>query len=493
MFDLNKKVRYDNLSPSLQSMLGGYESIKDITDKIDKIDNNKNALTSETDELNRKLNSLNDDIDKWFNETTNKISKTSETSLSTNFSNEGTSSIINSGTKGQFAKVADDKKSIIASDGFKEISIAADQSNFDSLKNDNNNLVTGSAAGVNIGTTALYGTDILNNDGIQHWETIKHFDQNASNILGGYTEGTVTNGQVLTNKPSLDSIVSLYNSKYNGQTRKGDTTTLIFKKYNDGALRGIISDISIDEPWYADISINMDNYDAQVALIIGYMKDNAGKEHTLSLVRAFGDKYTGETPVHIAWALIYDMCNPTQYIIMDTANTAAINRNTSSANVGKRKVSFTMKKTKSMIECTTSNVFPPILPELNYSNTSELTFIFYMPAAKPPSWDQEMYDNINQMMASSRIGFGIRLNEATLHINNFITLSTTGNNATSAIGCIHRFDTNEVYDYKNGSWKKIATLSDTLEENSYYYDKKTNRFIYYKGKNSNGDLDYILL
>lgn len=283
MFDLNKKVRYDNLAPSLQSMLGGYESIKDITDKIDKIDNNKNALTSETDELNRKLNSLNDDIDKWFNETTNKISKTSETSLSTNFSNEGTSSIINSGTKGQFAKVADDKKSIIASDGFKEISIADNQSDFDSLKNNKNNLVT-SSVGINVGTNTLYGTDILNKDGIKHWETIKHFDQNASNILGGHTEGTVTNGQVLVNKPSPDTIASLGNTTLSFQGYAG---------YKDGTLAGIISDVSIDGPWYANITINMVN-DAQVALIIGYMKDNTGKEHTLSLVRAFGDKYTGK-------------------------------------------------------------------------------------------------------------------------------------------------------------------------------------------------------
>nr|DAP19702.1 MAG TPA: hypothetical protein [Caudoviricetes sp.] len=480
MFDLNKKVRYDNLAPSLQSMLGGYESIKDITDKIDKIDNNKNALTSETDELNRKLNSLNDDIDKWFNETTNKISKTSETSLSTNFSNEGTSSIINSGTKGQFAKVADDKKSIIASDGFKEISIADNQSDFDSLKN---NIVT-SSVGINVGTNTLYGTDILDKDGIKHWETIKHFDQNASNILGGYTEGTVTNGQVLVNKPSPDTIALLGNNM--GLSFQG------YAGYKDGTLAGIISDVSIDGPWYANITINMVN-DAQVALIIGYMKDNTGKEHTLSLVRAFGDKYTGKTPVKIAWALIYDMCNPTQHIIMDTANTAAINRNKSSANYGGyRKVSFTMKKTSSMLECTTSNVLPPILYEYNYSDTDELTFRFYMPGSKPPDWDQEMYNNINQMMTSSRIGFAVRINVATLHINNFITLNT-GNNASSAIGYIHRFDTNEVYDYKNGSWKKIATLSDTLEENSYYYDKKTNRFIYYKGKNSNGNLDYILL
>ena len=134
------------------------------------------------------------------------------------------------------------------------------------------------------------------------WETIEHFDQNAANVLGGKIEGTTTEGQVLTNKPLPVSTI-----KYSGGT------SFELTRYTGGALIGVISNKLA--PQFLEMIIAMKvKEDAQLAIILGYMKDAAGKEHTLSLVRAFGDRYTGKPPIKIAWAFVYDMCNPTQYI-----------------------------------------------------------------------------------------------------------------------------------------------------------------------------------
>lgn len=509
MFDLNKKVKYENLAPSLQEMLGGYrEGIEELLTKIENVDNNTATLQPEVDKLNTKVENLSAEVKDEFTTLETKVNAMSGGNITIGSngaavdpSNATNTTKIANGKHGQFTTIEKSSTDAYINpvEVFKDslFAMTVNQTEFDRITK--NGTASGGSSTTTTTTTNNFSATEFLKDIKTKWETIEHFDQNAANVLGGKIEGSVTEGQVLTNKPLPSSTV-----KYFG----GNSFTLT--RYTGGALIGVISDKVVPQNLQMNLDMAVFKDDGQLAIIIGYMKDATGREHTLSLVRAFGDKYTGKPPIKIAWALVYDMCNPTQYIVMDTANATAIdifNNNKGSISKYKKydggmieEISF-VKFGNTQIDFNTTAT---IKTETGWDRAyhSSLGLSFYMPTMKPPSWSQEMYDNIKQMLTSSRLGFACRINSVAVHINpkytfSFETVTKTtykdyyydGKKLTN----VYRLDTNEEYVYKNGSWTKIGPIS-SLSNDSYYYDSILDRFVYFKKKSQGSDpIEYTIL
>lgn len=506
MFDLNKKVKYENLAPSLQEMLGGYrEGIEEILTKVENVDNNTAALQPQINELNTKVENLSTEVKNEFTTLETKVNAMSGGNITIGSngaavdpSNAANTTKIASGKHGQFTTIeksgtGQQDAYISPVEVFKDslFAMTVNQTEFDRITK--NGTASGGSSTTTTTTTKNFSVSEFLKDMKTKWETIEHFDQNAANILGGKIEGTTTEGQVLANKPLPVSTVEYFG---------GNIFTLT--RYTGGALIGVISDKVAPQNLQMTISMVVKE-DAQLAIIIGYMKDSTGREHTLSLVRAFGDKYTGKPPIKIVWALVYDMCNPTQYIVMDTVNDLAIgifnNRFDPNAGGGRvEEVEFAkIGNTQINFNTTTTT---KTSTGWDRSFCSPLGFSFYMPTMKPPSWSQEMYDNIKQMLTSSRLGFACRINRVIVEIDPRYTLSfdlvtkTTpkdyyydGKQLTN----VYRLDTNEEYTYKNGSWTKVGPIS-SLSNDSYYYDSILDRFVYFKKKSQGSDpIEYTIL
>lgn len=113
MFDLNKKVKYENLAPSLQEMLGGYrEGIEELLTKIENVDNNTAALQPEVDKLNTKVENLSAEVKDEFTKLETKVNTLSggNTTIGSNGaavdpSNTTNTTKIANGKHGQFTTI----------------------------------------------------------------------------------------------------------------------------------------------------------------------------------------------------------------------------------------------------------------------------------------------------------------------------------------------------------------------------------------------------
>ena len=113
MFDLNKKVKYENLAPSLQEMLGGYrEGIEEILTKVENVDNNTAALQPQINELNTKVENLSTEVKNEFTTLETKVNTLSGGNITIGSngaavdpSNATNTTNIASGKHGQFTTI----------------------------------------------------------------------------------------------------------------------------------------------------------------------------------------------------------------------------------------------------------------------------------------------------------------------------------------------------------------------------------------------------
>lgn len=502
MFDLNKKVKYENLAPSLQEMLGGYrEGIEELLTKIENVDNNTAALQPEVDKLNTKVENLSAEVKDEFTTLETKVNAMSGGNITIGSNATNTTKIAN-GKHGQFTTIeksgtGQQDAYISPVEVFKDslFAMTVNQTEFDRITK--NGTASGGSSTTTTTTTNNFSATEFLKDIKTKWETIEHFDQNAANVLGGKIEGATTEGQVLTNKPLPVSTVN-YIGGVSG-------TAFELTRYTGGALIGVISDKVAPRALGIIVTMTVKE-DAQFAVIIGYMKDASGREHTISLVRAFGDRYTGKPPIKIAWALVYDMCNPTQYILTDLDNERAIKEYSIPPlpNSERSIRIFIMKNGyQFFVADTSTGIYGSENIEEKQRRIKKLGIGFEIPSMKPPSWSQEMYDNVKQMALNpSRLGFACRINKVYVDAYYMHDYLATPTNTTvpkdyyydgKQLTNVYRLDTNEEYTYKNGSWTKVGPIS-SLSNDSYYYDSILDRFVYFKKKSQGSDpIEYTIL
>ena len=195
------------------------------------------------------------------------------------------------------------------------------------------------------------------------------------------------------------------------------------------------------------------------AIIIGYLVDENGVQHTLSLLRTY-DK--SEHPNTGLFSLVYDFNS-----IANWSGLVIVNETSQIKTQG---ASWTKP---TLIQVTRKGNY--IKCETGESNGSTLTasFEYTLPTEKPETWTEEQFNNITKMLSEpSQMGFGMCSQPGYFQL-----LETDGIFDNSDI-----FDgiNNVVYKFNNTSnkWENSGKISDNIGNYTICFDKKTKVLAY---------------
>lgn len=195
------------------------------------------------------------------------------------------------------------------------------------------------------------------------------------------------------------------------------------------------------------------------AIIIGYLVDENGVQHTLSLLRTYDNTEHDKTGL---FSLVYDFNS-----IANWDGLVIVNETSQIKTQG-----ATWSK-PTLIQVTRKGNY--IKCETGESNGSELTasFEYTLPTEKPEAWTDEQFNNITKMLSEpSQMGFGMRSQPGYFQL-----LETDGIFDNSDI-----FDgiNNVVYKFNNTSnkWENSGKISDNIGNYTICFDKKTKVLAY---------------
>ena len=195
------------------------------------------------------------------------------------------------------------------------------------------------------------------------------------------------------------------------------------------------------------------------AIIIGYLVDENGVQHTLSLLRTY-DK--SEHPNTGLFSLVYDFNSIANWDGLVIVNETAQIKTQGASWTKPTLIQVTRKG--NYIKCETSE-----------SNGSTLTasFEYTLPTEKPEAWTDEQFNNITKMLSEpSQMGFGMCSQPGYFQL-----LETDGIFDNSDI-----FDgiNNVVYKFNNTSnkWENSGKISDNIGNYTICFDKKTKVLAY---------------
>ena len=298
------------------------------------------------------------------------------------------------------------------------------------------------------------------------WKRYAHFDAYSSSYLD----------ETNHNVADLPEGQNLNNYEYNLYLDPNQTGWVFDKKTNciratyDGHVTaGFISPTADYYSYYIKTMVDVGWNDDNLMIVIGYIVDENGKEHTLSLVRGAGNIFTGEgkniesfikdgkryynrigynIPIPGSdygpegfkpgnpsinyprdkwkdkinsrdignlpfdttfwWGLIYDMGNDTQFIITDLSD--EVGPSPFPTNYASRS-SICIAYISALRE---GNYFKFTTSEWSKDGSDdkpmpEGTFEFILPDEKPEHWSDEMFENMQKMcLEPSHVGFGCR-------------------------------------------------------------------------------------
>lgn len=200
--------------------------------------------------------------------------------------------------------------------------------------------------------------------------------------------------------------------------------------------------------------------DDAVVLLPGFMTDSKGVEHTLSFLRSSSGNGAGSCP-KTGWALIYDIGNPTQDILIDY---------NSKVKNGGGWLNFSMRKEGNKIigkTCQSGQT----------TDDENATITYTLPKTRPSSMPQEEYDNIYYMLNNPiQIGLG--------SVNMPVTFKILETEGAFEIPKIVSLDTNVVYSYdlKKNDWVEDGTVEDKIKAQSFLYNERSGVLFYYFAK-----------
>lgn len=146
-------------------------------------------------------------------------------------------------------------------------------------------------------------------------------------------------------------------------------------------------------------------------IVVGYLKDKDGREHTLTVMRGFGRNDGGNIDTKFWWGLIYDAGNDTQDLLVNLSSTVgtpdwdsgyagkedSVNYCYITAARDKQKHSITGKTTRFSKDGN------------DKTDVDAWTFTYTLPETKPESMSQAEYDNLKSMFTGNNyIGFCVR-------------------------------------------------------------------------------------
>lgn len=348
-------------------------------------------------------------------------------------------SCITNASHGQILKVDANNNTVFADDNFKDIHVVDNTNDETYYKN----------------ASVIDMSDIFNN-----WIRITHFDLDKYNSWG-YNDGNkFKTGQNRTDDGSQNIRNQwTFNSANNTIANNGNNSIyscfISNAKYSTWQIRTRIQSRDSDDDFFS--------------IVIGFITDKNGVQHTLSIMRQYQPTWSN---CHYRFILVYDFCNSTEKIIVD--NTSKDESKYLVLNKYYNEM-FVNKKEKSIV-CKTSNCTTDIN---NLQIEEKWTITWTFPSSKPSTWTQEMYDNIKAMFESPcQIGFGTYSFDSY-----FVILESVGLFEDNKI---YNLATNKLYDYKDNSWIELGKVSDNIPYRSFLYSKELGKLYFYYGPN-----DYV--
>ena len=478
------KVDWEDLSPSVQSRFRYLEtsitninsSIETINKNISNINNNINNINNKIIQNENKINNLTtitnntlQDIKNIqsnintinqnyqnINNTVNNINKNYQNITNTVTNIQKVQEEAVDGLNGQVLKVNSSTKKMYAHDEIIFVDCVTDANELEK---------------------AMTKKPITMEEIFNNWYRYAHFCSAAAKLLDNSNNTGIPDGQNRTDNIQYTA----YTDPTKGGWSFDQSTNTIHNNYDYNVNAGFINPKDQYSSFYLKVKADTGWDDDHINIIVGYMKDSSGIEHTLTLARGSGLAGQSTTLDTIfLWGLIYDANNPTQYFITDlSSKTPPRSDNGSQHNI----CYMTAIRSNTLMEFRTTDW------DLNgnaKTDIKDLTFQFKYPETKPSNWSQAMYDNIGVMMKNpNRIGFGAR--------------STTGwftieeQDGIMSDQDIYDFQNDVIYhyDFFNNKWVKRTSSdsnytkpSDKFSDRTFIYNERTQKlyYYYYKGR-----------
>ena len=206
-------------------------------------------------------------------------------------------------------------------------------------------------------------------------------------------------------------------------------------------------------------------------IVIGWIQDDKGVEHTLSLVRGNNSIIKGGGPMDcVKFSLIYDMYQRTMQPIIDVTDqikdTGKFCVNNSSGQV----CNLYLAKHNGGIVAKTTN-YADKDPDDNWVVTLE----WNLPASKPSGWTDICWANVSKMLGeTNRVGFGVRSGQPTFSIESQHEIFDDGD--------IYAMHQDKVYSFniKSGQWEVKGKMHELLPDKIFLYNTRLEKLYFYK-------------
>ena len=452
------------LAPSLQELFKNLQS-QIITERDRAIQREKELDKKIDDETNRAKaaeKTLQDNIDKEA-----KARQDADDGLAKDIakvkaaSSSGLLDGISDGLAGQVLKINNTLDGIIADDDFRNCRVVSDSSVKSSVEE---------IPPINLATV------------FSSWYRFAHFNakivKDTLDHTDNYGGDPYWDGQ---NRPEY---VYAYNWEYRPETdsivETIDSVQPDPSKPGISPIFGFISPDDTYKNYKLIIKAKVGWDDDNIMIVCGYTKDSSGVEHTLMLVRGAGwggwEPYPtdyfdpSQADTFMWWALIYDMGNATQHVLVNKNSLIGIQPTNGNPNTA---CYISLKRAGTHIEGKTSNFDNSGA----FTGWREYAVLYWTLPSTQGSLPNQEFDMLTKMFSKkstgNRIGFGVRSGQPEFSIveqegifpdEDIIDLST---------GEVERWDS------ASSSWKKYKTIEDKLPYRLFLYNKYTKKFFFY--------------
>ena len=438
MFNLENKITWKELAPSLQAMF------KTLQSQITDVKNEVNNINISLGDINDHLTQIDKDITNIEGDISNIENNIEEV---TNITNNITG-IIASGNIGQLITIGKDN-TLVSDNNFRVLRVVDNNDDFNKEKK---NVVS---------TKEIFDS----------WGRYNSFDLAQCTKYCNNVDDRLpySNGQ---NNPS-----------------NGDRYSDSFWKYNEGTdtinmpSNRNTYDIFVSNVKYSNYTIEVlcdrttdAGDDDAICIVLGYEQLGGNKYNYIILNRTscYQNGTTGAQSLHkkgIYWSIIFNMFTDNMFIMSDHSNMLYSETNTDCiANHAGIYNKVKIIKNGRSFECiTTDNTNN----DKNLPYLESTKFTYTVPATKPGSWTYYQWNSINKMVSEpTQIGVGVQSQPC-----NFKIL----NNELISNNIIYRLDENKVYVYDNG-WKVDSRkISDDIPPHSWVYNDKFSKLFHYDG------------
>lgn len=438
----NKIIQNENKINNLTTISNTTsQNIKNLQSSVDTINQNYSNITNSFNNFNDTLNTVNKNYQNINNTVTN-IQKVQEEAVE--------------GLNGQVLKVNSTTKKMYAHDEIVFVDCVTTQLELEK---------------------AMSKKPVSMQEIFNKWYRYAHFCAAAAAQLDNTNNSGVPDGQNRTDHAQFTA----YTDPTKGGWTFDQSTDTIHNNFDYNVNAGFINPENKYSSFYLKVRADTGWDDDHINIIVGYMRDSSGVEHTLTLARGSGFLNGATTlDTKFLWGLIYDANNPTQFFINDLSSKTTPR----SANGGSHNICYmTAIRSNTLMEFRTTDWDPNGNAK---TDIKELTFQFKYPDTKPSNWTQAMYDNIGVIMKNpNRIGFGARSTTGWFRIEEQDGIITDQD--------IYDFQNDVIYhyDFFNNKWvqrtasdSNYTKPSEKFSDRTFIYNERTQKlyYYYYKGR-----------